>query len=70
MSDYLDDLDLWHEPNIVCPHCRHRHTDSLHEFFGDDWEDSSSIDCEDCGKQFQAERGVDIYYSTNKLEDN
>lgn len=63
-----NDLDLWHEDAIVCPHCRYRHNDCLHEFFGDDWEDSADINCHDCGKEFHAERGVDVYYSTSKLE--
>jgi uncharacterized Zn-finger protein len=48
---------------IVCPYCGYEYSDSW-EFDGDD----SSIDCEQCGKEFDYSRIVDICYTTRKKE--
>lgn len=65
----MNDLDLWHEPYIICPHCRHRHEDDLHMWFGDDWEDCTDMECSNCLKEFHAERCVEISYNTSKIGD-
>jgi DNA-directed RNA polymerase subunit RPC12/RpoP len=47
--------------NVVCPYCGFEHQDS--------WEirdDSGSMNCDDCGKEFEFERTVDITFSTSK----
>lgn len=49
---------------IICPHCGHKH-EEYYEFFRNS-DKLCSIDCENCGKTFHAERDVFVYYTTKK----
>lgn len=47
---------------IVCPYCGYE--------YGDSWEfdDDVELDCDECGKTFDATREFEITYSTTKKE--
>ena len=60
---YIDDEPSGDE--VVCPWCNHEHRDS----WDYDWtaNETAEIDCEECGKTFEARRSFDVtYYSSRK----
>jgi hypothetical protein len=60
-------LEVYDGQSVVCPHCRHRHTDP-DEYFKT--RDSTEIQCtgDGCGRTFFAERQVSVTYMTAPLE--
>ena len=54
-----------YQPELVCPHCGHKHSDS--------WDlsaDDGTYECESCEEEFTYERIVTIEYSTSKNSDD
>ena len=55
-----DELDTWHEDEVICPWCG--------LIFADSWEmNDGEHEC-DCGKKFELEVIVERYYSTSKKD--
>lgn len=48
---------------FVCPHCGHIHDESW------GWTDEGATTCNLCEKEFGYNKYIEIYYSTEKLED-
>lgn len=55
--DYTDE--------IVCPYCGHEHGDSYEYFSRND--ESTNIECDECGKHFRATMQMTTDYSTSLL---
>lgn len=60
-------MDIDHEltPEIVCPFCGHEYQDSWEKSKNEDGADVSD-ECVNCGKTFEGECVVVVYYTTRK----
>jgi len=59
------DIDHWMTDEVVCPHCGARYTDSW-DLFSDGSETVEGVECDDCGKEFNAEVNMSVTYTTRK----
>lgn len=57
-------LETQHTESVVCPWCRHEHSDSWE--FSLEPERETDIDCHACGRSFRAVSSCRITYSTFK----
>jgi hypothetical protein len=58
----MDDLDLMHNPDPVCPHCGHVATDTC------DWDDRQETECAACDEPYIAVGETVRYWTTRKCE--
>ena len=55
------EIDTWHEKEVICPWCGHKHIDS--------WEmGTGEYVCSKCEKPFYVEKEIEVYYTTTKVE--
>jgi len=59
-----DAIDHEHTPEIVCPHCGEKQSDSWEYFAGQT--ESVDIECEMCERPFHVQQFVDISYTSSK----
>lgn len=52
----------------VCPHCGHEERDAFEIDFGPGLEGEATIACGNCEREYQAERIVDVTYTTTPKE--
>lgn len=65
--DHENDLDCWITDEIVCPLCKHKFSDSWeYELDGDD---STEVECENCGKDFLVTISVTVNYTSKPITD-
>lgn len=58
----MNELDTWHEREVICPWCGYKYTDS--------WEMSDGEhECPECEQKFVLEIETEVYYTTSKCED-
>jgi transcription elongation factor Elf1 len=67
IKDNQMEYDHEYTRNIVCPYCGYEDQDSWEVMPRE--EDLGVIECGMCGEEFEAERDVNITYSTYKLKD-
>lgn len=59
--------NCWMEPEIVCPHCGHHHTESEQWIQDGGSPDTEQVgDCESCGMEFYWSYGYDVHYTASK----
>lgn len=63
-----DTVDHSYTTEIVCPYCGYESEDS-YEYFSM-YKDSATIECADCGKEFEAIQDISVSYSTYKSEED
>jgi len=61
-----DAIDHEHTPEIVCPHCGKRQSDSWEWFTGK--KESVDIECSTCERPFHVRQFVEITYTSSKTE--
>jgi transposase-like protein len=62
-------IDTQYQDTPVCPHCGWSHSNAWEwEAFGSGMEGSGEFECENCDKEFFAERIATIEYTTKKIE--
>ena len=60
----IDELDYKHENEITCPYCGSKNTDSWEVGPGVNDGDLGIQECDNCGKQFTANRNMEITYNS------
>lgn len=60
------EIDHEYTENVVCPYCGWEDTDSQEIDFGSGSDETTELDCGECGEIFIAHRIVTVDYSTEK----
>ena len=61
----IDPMSCFYTDNIVCPYCGHVDSDSWEVF--DISEESKTIDCNSCGKEFFVNQNISVSYTSKPL---
>lgn len=71
-SNDMDDLDTWHEDEVICPYCKATQSDSAEYMMGMGvgLEHDTFGRCDSCGKEFEVSIELEPTYSTYKMEES
>jgi transposase len=56
------EYNTFYSSEIVCPYCGYTHNNSYELI-----EDEGILECENCGREFEYERNIEITYNTYPL---
>jgi len=62
------DIDCSYTDEVVCPYCGFEFGDSyeLFEFYNSHGESNVDVECDECGKEFNVDRCIEVTYNSYK----